>query len=438
MTHVFDKNFHQTTVHKTNAVWLGPIHLGSPVHHHVYTWTAFILVTGILLVLFLGHYTRHLPVSGTLVPSEGLLSVTSPLSGTVEKVLVRTNQSVQAGTPLLSIASNLYSPKVGMVNTLIEQSLSGEEAILRRNLASEDSLSQMQRSALSSKLADLQQEYAELGTEIHIQREDIASTQKVLQEFLSVKNRGLVSDPELQQQRLSVYSARSQLAALHTRQSTLAQQISDTRHELLELPLNTQNQEGDIQTRLAALRQDLAKTAGGHSLVLRAPSSGRVSALTVTAGQAVSAGSPVLSLMPKGDPLVAQFLVPSRAVPYLHRGTRVLLHYAAFPYSSFGAFHGIVHSISQSALTPAEIATLTQQRSTVPLYRVLVRLDRTKVRVNGHFSPIRAGMQVHAEITLNHLRLIDWIFEPLRGLQRDFFFNSRRIQPDLRQAEPAS
>ncbi|MGE0047754.1 MAG: hypothetical protein AB7T01_02305 [Acidithiobacillus sp.] len=67
-------------------------------HHHLYAWAAFALVVGILLVLFFGHYTRHLPVSGMLVPSQGLLSVTSPLSGTVEKVLVRANQSVQAGT----------------------------------------------------------------------------------------------------------------------------------------------------------------------------------------------------------------------------------------------------------------------------------------------------------------------------------------------------
>ncbi|WP_414041217.1 HlyD family secretion protein [Acidithiobacillus sp. M4-SHS-6] len=418
--------------------FLGPIQLGSPVHHHVYAWTALALVTGILLILFLGHYTRNLPVSGTLVPSAGLLSVTSPLSGTVEKVLVHTNQSVQAGTPLLHIASNLYSPRVGLVNTLIEQSLSGEEAILHQNLHAEDSLSQLQRSALTTKLADLQQESAELRTEIQIQREDITSTQKVLQEFLSVKSRGLVSDPQLQQQRLAVYSARSQLAALRTRQSTLAQQISDTRQELLELPLNTQNQEGDLRTKLASLRQELAKTAGGHSLVLRAPSAGRVSALTVTAGQAVSAGSPVLSLMPRGDPLVAQLLVPSRAVAYLHRGTRVLLHYAAFPYRSFGAFHGTVESISQSALTPAEIATLTQQRSTVPLYRVLVQLDRTVVRVNGQPSLLRAGMQVRAEIPLNHLRLIQWVFEPLRGLQRDFFIQPRNIPPQIKQAVPPS
>jgi len=90
--------------------------------------------------------------------------------------------------------------------------------------------------------------------------------------------------------------------------------------ELSELPLHAQIQERDIQNQLASIRRDLARTAGGHALILRAPSAGKVSALTVTAGQSVTAGSPVLSITPKGDPLVAQLLVSSQAVAYLHRG----------------------------------------------------------------------------------------------------------------------
>ena len=343
----------------------------------------------------------------------------------MEKVFVNANQTVPTGTPLVDISSNLYSPKIGMVDTLIEQSMNGEEAILRRDLVSQNQLNRLQKAALATKLQNLQQEYQEVGSQISIQQQDIRSTEKVLREYLSVKDRGLVSDPELQQQQLAVYSAKSQLADLQTRKTALIQQISQSRHEIAELPLNSENTEGDIRTRLAAVRQDVAKTAGGHTLLLRAPASGRVSALTVTAGQAISAGSPVVSIMPMGDALVAQFLVPSRAVAYLHRGKIVLLHYAAFPYRSFGAFHGTVLSISTSALTPAEIATLTQQRSSMPLYRVLVRLNRTNILINGHPSPLRAGMQVRAEIPLNRLRLIQWVFEPLEGLRRDFSFRSK-------------
>jgi len=74
------------------------------------------------------------------VPSQGLLSVTSPLSGTVEKILVRSGQAVHKETPLLEIASHLDSPKFGMVNALIEHSLKEEVTVMRRNLRSEGRL----------------------------------------------------------------------------------------------------------------------------------------------------------------------------------------------------------------------------------------------------------------------------------------------------------
>jgi len=415
--------FRSGIVVQSDATWLGPIHMGSPIHHHIFAWTALALTAGIMTFLIFGHYTRHLAVNGTLVPSEGLLSVTVPISGTIQKVMIRSGQEVQSGTPLMEIASNLDSPSVGLVSTIIEHSLADEQSILRHNLHAEDSVSRIQRRMLDDKLQDLHTEYAQMGTEITIQRRDIASTERVLQEFLSVKGRGLVSDPQLQQQQLTVYSAKSQLEDLESRRTALAQQISDSTHQIAELPLTTQNQENDIRSKLDSLRQDIAKTAGGHALILRAPSAGVISSLTVNPGQAVTAGSPVLSVMPAKDPLMAQLLVPSRAVGFIRAGSSVSLHYAAFSYRDFGAFHGTVRSISRSALTPDEIATLTQQRSTVPLYRVMVVLRQSTVMVNGHPSPLRAGMQLHAEITLNRLRLIQWVFEPLYGLGHDVFID---------------
>ena len=402
-----------------NPTWLGHIRMSSPKNHHIFTWSALFLTSTILGVLIFGHYTRHLHVSGILVPSRGLLSVTTPISGTVQKVMIRSGQLVSLGSPLISISRNLDSPSVGPVNTIVQNALTDEQSILHHDLRSEKSVSSIQHLTLTGKLRNLRAEYHQIGAEIRIQRKDISGTKKVLREFLSVRSHGLVSDPELQQQQLTVYSAQSQLEKLESQRTAITQQISDTAHQLAELPLITGNRENDIRNKLDTLRQDIAQKAGAHSLVIRAPSTGIVSSLTVNTGQAVTTGSPVLSIMPAQDPLVAQLLVPSKAVGFIHVGSRVLLHYAAFSYREFGAFHGTVRSISQSALTPAEIAALTQQHSTAPLYRVMVALHRSMVMVNGHSSPLRAGMQLQAEIVLNRLRLIQWIFEPLYGLTRN-------------------
>lgn len=434
------KLFRQEVTWNNDSITIGAVRLAAPIHHHIYSVLAVIITMAILSFLVFGHYTRHLPVSGMLVPSSGLLSVSDPLSGTVTKVLVHAGQRIHSGAPLVEISSNLYSPSMGLVNKIIQQSLLAEQNILRRSLRTQDSVSAIHGRMLMDKLHDLQVEHSQITQEIAIQKSDIRSTKKVLDELLSVKSRGLVSDPELQQQRLAVYSAKSQLEELETRRTALVQEIEDTRHRLHELPFSTQNQISSIRSKLETLRQEQAKSSGSHSLILRAPRGGIVSSLAVNQGQAVGAGATILSIVPGNhDPLLAQLLVPSQAIGFLHRGSQVELHYAAFPYQDFGSFRGTVISISPGALTPAEIATLTQTQSSVPVYRVMVALRHTAVLVEGHVTHLRPGMQLKAEVTLNRLRMIQWIFDPLWGLGHNVFFGSAHhtILPSGQPHSPA-
>ncbi|WP_409408969.1 hypothetical protein AAE485_12335 [Acidithiobacillus ferriphilus] len=62
-------------------------------------------VTIIPLLIF-GHYTRHLAVTGMLVPSQGLLTISAPISGTVGKVVVH-YQSQQPNVKIYSIGLQL-------------------------------------------------------------------------------------------------------------------------------------------------------------------------------------------------------------------------------------------------------------------------------------------------------------------------------------------
>ncbi|AOV15772.1 secretion protein HlyD [Acidihalobacter aeolianus] len=433
-----NKLFRTEALVRHERSWLGRVRVQSPVSHSVYAALALALTLAVAALLIFGRYTRHLSVSGMLVPSQGLLDVSVPLSGTVEKVMVRSGETVPYGAPLMEVAVHLDSPAVGQIGTVIAQALGEEKNLLLDNLQTQRSVFDIQRRMLTGKLKDLQVQRAQVDAEIGVQREDVATTEKILKEFLSVKQRGLVSDPELEQQQLTVYSAKNRLQELRGQHTALTQQIDAARHQLAELPLNARNQENAIRDKLETLRQSLAKTAEGRSLLLRASSAGVVSALTVNPGQAVSAGASVLSITPGHDPLEAQLLVPSRAVGFLHTGSTVLLHYAAFPYREFGAFRGTVRSISPSALTPAEITTLTAGgRSNVPLYRVMVSLHDTAVTVGGRPAPLRAGMQLQAEVTLNRLRLIQWVFEPLYGLGHGFLSGKPASAPAAKPANAA-
>lgn len=351
----------------------------------------------------------------------GLLNVSASMAGTIAKTFTHDGQKVHAGQRLVEISADRDSPTVGLVDALIAQSLRGQEALLRADLVTQKQLETTQRSGLSVKLAMLKTQLAEIGGQIDIQKQDVADTQSVLAKFYTIGAGKFISALQMQQQKSTVFAARAQLKSLQRDRVTITQQISQAQHQLLQLPLTAASQVNSIETKLANIHQELAKTAGARSIILRAPEAGRVSAMVVNPGQAVQAGQSVISITPAGSVLRAQLLVPSRAIGFIHPGSRLNLRYAAFPYQEFGQYHGIVTSISRSALTPTQVAGLTQEQSKKPLYRVMVRLDRQRVDVYGRPESLKSGLGLKASIMLDRRRLIQWVFEPLYGLGRNLF-----------------
>ena len=129
-------------------------------------------------------------------------------------------------------------------------------------------------------------------------------------------------------------------------------------------------------------------------------------------GQAVQAGQPLLSLLPRGARLQAQLQVPSRAIGFIRPGDRVQLRYQAYPYQKFGHQAGRVLRISRSTVASAPGAAMAE-----PQYRVLVELERQGVIAYGRAEALRPGMLLEADILGERRRLYEWLLEPLYSLR---------------------
>lgn len=164
------------------------------------------------------------------------------------------------------------------------------------------------------------------------------------------------------------------------------------------------------------MAQSMAQNEMQRTIVMRAPRDGVVSTVLLKQGQMVSAGQPLLSILPSGSSLQAQLLVPSRAIGFIEPGNEVILRYRAFPYQKFGQQYGRVEDISRSALSPADITALIGQKSPEPLYRVLVRLDTQDVLAYGRPEPVKPGMTLDADILMERRSLLEWVFEPLYAM----------------------
>jgi membrane fusion protein len=116
--------------------------------------------------------------------------------------------------------------------------------------------------------------------------------------------------------------------------------------------------------------------------------------------------------------LQAELWVPSRAVGFVARGDRVVLHYQAYPYQRFGEHYGRVDAVSQNAMSPIELSKLLGRDMKEASYRVLVNLDQQNVQAYGKPEMLRPGMELDADILLDQRRLIEWLVEPMRGMMK--------------------
>jgi membrane fusion protein len=130
----------------------------------------------------------------------------------------------------------------------------------------------------------------------------------------------------------------------------------------------------------------------------------------------VTAGTTLATILPADAPLEAHLFAPSRSIGFVRAGQDVLLRYVAYPHQKFGSHAGRVTAIARNPLLPADLNFTPPDGSREPLYRIKVELASQTLAAYGRQEPLRAGMQVEADIQLDRRRLIEWIFEPLLAL----------------------
>lgn len=396
--------------------WLGTIIVASPPSRWLLTALAASLAAALLLFLFFGQYTRRETVSGQLVPTAGLLTMTAPAAGTVGHIAVHEGQAVKAGDALMEIASEQNSAALGDTHMLVGQQLDAQRVRLEADLTTQSEVKRQQGQALQAKLASLREQLAQADGQLAIQQQQVSSNQDLLRRIQPLASKGYVSVFQIQQQEQALMDAQAQYKSLTRQKLDIRQQLDATQQQLAQLPLDAASKRNDTERQLATVQQSVAQNEAQRAVVLRATHDGVVSAVLLKEGQMATVGESLLAILPKGSSLQAQLLVPSRAIGFIEPGHRVVLRFQAFPYQKFGQQYGTVSEISRSALSPSEASSLVGRQINEPLYRIAVVLDRQDVLAYGKAEPIKPGMALDADILMEKRRLIEWVFEPLYGI----------------------
>jgi membrane fusion protein len=396
--------------------WLGAILIAAPLSRWIWAALAMSFATLLMFFLVLGHYTRRETVTGQLVPSAGLLNLSAANAGLVTHVWVRDGQDVKQGDALVEISSEQDSLALGGTHAIVSEQLDAQRVRLQADLKTQGTLTEQQAKALHDKATLLRAQLNEIADQLALQKQVADSAERMLDRWRPANVTGVISDYQLSQQQSTAIQARAQYKTLMRQQLDTRQQLDATQQQLAQLPLDAATKRNDTERQLAAIGQSVAQNEAQRAVVIRAPRDGVVSSILFKEGQMVAAGQSTLSLLPANSTLLAQLLVPSRAIGFIEPGNRVVLRYTAYPYQKFGQQYGSVADISRSALTSSEVQALTGQQPKEPLYRIQVALNSQQVIAYGKPEPIKAGMTVDADILLEKRTLLEWVFEPLYGM----------------------
>jgi membrane fusion protein len=396
--------------HQRFRIW-GEVALAVPRSYALVT--GFIGLSVLAAALFVGthSYARKEHTVGFLVPTEGIARISPPRDGTIIAVHVSEGQHVERGAPLLTVTDAETSDRGENIDDAKADRLREQRSRLQDQIRLEQQKSQAEGQKLQSQIEGASTEIAALARQQSLQRERVEIARRQLAGAVELANKGYVSQVEMRQRQDAHLAEIQNESALAKELAGKRTELAQQQNQLQQLPIATAQRVAQLEATIAELEVRLKEIEGHRGYLLSAPIAGRVSALQAWVGKLADPKMPALSIVPDGDVLEAELLVPARAIGFVSSGQTVHISYDTFPFQQFGFARGRVRTVSRTLLKPDEIVGPMLLRE--PSYRVAVTLERQTIRAYGTELALEPDLQLEADILFDRRTLLAWILDPL-------------------------
>lgn len=362
-----------------------------------------------------GSYSRIESAPGFLVTDKPSPRIVAPQAGIISSLKVREGSVVQVGETLAVVTVD-RSTEAG-TGTAVEgvNAIDARLEIGRDQIRNSDLKRQSERNRLMSIIASSQAQAEAFDGQISLQREVVNSSGTLFQQIGPVMQKGYVSRFEYERRRQTLLAAKQALGTLEQQRLMQLAQVNQARAQLMGLNSDAARETNDIRSSIELLRQQRAELEGQRSYIIRAPITGRVTALQTTLGNTAMPGSTLFSIVPLDARVKAEIYAPSRAIGFVHPGQKTRLLYDAFPYQRFGSFGGTIASVSRIVIDPRDSSIPIKLEE--PVYKVSVILDDQTINVFGQRLALQPGMTLRANVILERRSFIDWLLAPIRAVR---------------------
>jgi HlyD family secretion protein len=406
------------------------------------------VVIALVLTVGLGGWATTTELSGAVI-APGSMVVDSNVKkvqhlsgGIVGELLVRDGQHVRSGEVVLRLDETITRTNLAIVTKGLDEMtarkarLASERdqaedvafppALLTRSnepdvaaaIESERKLFELRRSARLGQKSQLRERIAQLDEEVRgyaaLQAAKAEELELIGRELESV--RGLWSKNLVQLNRL--ISLEREAARLKGERAQSVSAAAQSRGKISETELQIIQIDQDLSSDVAKELREVEGKIGEFSerkvaaedqlkhIDLRAPQDGVVHQLTVhTVGGVVTAGDPVMLIVPEADALSVEAKVSPQDIDQLHLGQPAGLRFSAFNQRTTPEINGAISRIS------ADVSA--DQRSGQNFYTIRISITPEEIARLGNVKLV-PGMPVEAFMKTYDRTVLSYFVKPLQ------------------------
>jgi HlyD family secretion protein len=358
-------------------------------HGREQPWTYRLLLVGVIGALASLPFIKvdvSVRAPGMVRPAAERIELRLAASGRIEQVLVRDNESVEAGQALVILASTDLNERLAR-NRALQADRREAMADLAGLVSAVTSAGEMKEEQFQTSA--LRQEHSQYLVQRAAGRRAAIRAQNELDRITTLAGKGIVTQQELDNARYEQERQQSELRMVQE------QALSRWQARLRD--------EGTTLADLASEEQRLNEERSHYSL--RAPAGGVLLGFTgwnpgtyVTAGQVVGMISPDAKL-------IVETQVASHDIGLVQPGQRVRLQVDAYPYTEWGMIDGVVSSISGDWIASGS-------GGSAPGFKVMVRPEALRLNLsNGIHADLKKGLTLSARFLVARRSLLQLLYD---------------------------
>lgn len=416
--------FRKEAVEHQRSKWTGRALLTKGLPAWIIGLTSFAIVSLLLVLLIFGSYTRRINVLGEVTTQPRSVNIFSSQMGFISQRYVKIGDVVKKGQRLYQIdVSRVTDSGKVSANTqrAIERQLAQVTVITNKLLANKQAtLENLQSQKKQYELAHEQSKRL-----VDNARQGVEFARHTMENYKDYSRRGLITKDQVSSQTYAYYQQQSSFQGLYSQNIQESLQITSLNSEIVTQAADFDNQISQYQLQSNDLQRQLAEADASGSLIINAPTDGRIESLSVTAGQMVNTGDSLAQLIPSINATYYLVLwLPNSNLPYLSIGDHINIRYDAFPFEKFGQFSGKIDSIAYVPASMQEMATYSSSPAyltsdkTNPYYKVMVSLHDQKFNYQGKYLHLSSGMKAQSTLFLEKRPLYQWMFSPFYNMKK--------------------